>query len=88
MTPGRDRIQSQEAAVSGLSRSDPRGPGITRVPGSAGFRYLDAAGTQVASAEAVARISARRAVTVGDPAVVPAVRSLARSGNGLDGDVA
>jgi DNA topoisomerase IB len=58
VTRGQDQIQPPEAAVSGLSRSDPRGPGITRVPGSAGFRYLDAAGTQVTEAGTLARISA------------------------------
>jgi DNA topoisomerase I len=54
----RDQIQPHEAAISGLSRSDPRGPGITRVPGSAGFSYLDAAGTPVTDAATLARIGA------------------------------
>jgi len=54
----RDPIQPQDAAVSGLSRSDPRGPGITRVPGDAGFSYRDAAGSQVTEAETLARIRA------------------------------
>ena len=58
MSHDRDPIQPQDAAVSGLSRSDPRGPGITRVPGDAGFSYRDAAGSQVTEAETLARIRA------------------------------
>ena len=58
MTRGRDQIQPQDAAVSGLRRSNPHGPGITRVPDSAGFRYLDDAGMPVTGAETLARISA------------------------------
>jgi DNA topoisomerase-1 len=53
-----DQLWRPAAAVSGLSRSDPRGPGITRVPGSAGFGYTDAAGTPVTDAGTLARISA------------------------------
>ena len=52
------QIQPLDAAVSGLSRSDPRGPGITRVRGGTGFSYLDAAGIQVTQGETLARISA------------------------------
>lgn len=58
MTRGQDQVQPHEAAVSGLRRSDPRGPGITRVPGSAGFGYLEADGTPVTRGETLARISA------------------------------
>ncbi len=58
VTGDREQIQAQEAAVSGLSRSDPRGPGIARVPGGPGFSYRDTAGTQVTDAETLARISA------------------------------
>ena len=58
VTRDRDQIQAQDAAVSGLSRSDPRGPGITRVRGDAGFGYRDAAGIPVTEGEALARISA------------------------------
>jgi DNA topoisomerase I len=58
MTGDGDLILPQRAAVGGLSRSDPRGPGITRVPGSAGFSYLNAAGGQVTDAETLARIKA------------------------------
>lgn len=53
-----DQLPTSAAAVSGLSRSDPRGPGITRVAGSAGFGYTDAAGTPVTDAGTLARISA------------------------------
>jgi DNA topoisomerase I len=58
MTGDREQIHPQDAAVSGLSRSDPRGPGIARVAGGAGFSYRDTAGTQVTDAETLARISA------------------------------
>jgi DNA topoisomerase I len=56
VTSDRDQIEPYEAAVSGLSRSDPRGPGITRVPGSAGFTYLDAAAAPVTDAATLTRI--------------------------------
>jgi DNA topoisomerase I len=46
------------AAVSGLSRSDPRGPGITRARGGDGFVYRDPAGQQVTDGETLARIAA------------------------------
>jgi len=58
MTRDEDQIQPGGAAVGGLTRSDPRGPGIARVPGGAGFGYLDAAGAPVTSAETLARIGA------------------------------
>jgi DNA topoisomerase IB len=58
VTDDQHLLQPSAAAVSGLSRSDPRGPGITRVPGSAGFSYRDPAGTQVTDAEILARIGA------------------------------
>jgi DNA topoisomerase I len=51
----------EAAAVPGLLRSDPHGPGITRVRTGAGFRYHDSAGADVTSAEALARI---RALTI------------------------
>ena len=35
------------AAVPGLTRSDPRAPGITRERGPDGFRYLDPSGAPV-----------------------------------------
>src|SRR6201996_88764 len=34
------------SAVAGLSRSDPRSPGISRVPVDGGFRYQDPAGLE------------------------------------------
>ena len=51
-------MTSSAAAVGGLSRSDPRGPGITRVPGSAGFSYTDPAGRLVTDTGTLARIRA------------------------------
>jgi DNA topoisomerase I len=46
------------AAVGGLRRSDPRGPGITRLPGEGGFSYRDPEGAPVTNAETLARIAA------------------------------
>jgi DNA topoisomerase I len=46
------------AAVPGLTRSDPRSPGITRERASEGFRYRDASGAEVTSAETLRRIGA------------------------------
>jgi len=46
------------AAVAGLTRVDPRGPGITRVPANDGFSYLDASGAPVSDAETIQRIKA------------------------------
>jgi DNA topoisomerase I len=46
------------AAVPGLNRSDPRGPGLTRVRAATGFAYLDPAGDQVADAPTLERIRA------------------------------
>jgi DNA topoisomerase I len=58
MIRDRHQLQPSGAAVSGLSRSDPRGPGITRVPGGAGFSYRDPAGSPVSGAGTLARIGA------------------------------
>jgi len=44
--------------VAGLTRTDPRSPGITRVRASGGFAYLDASGARVADAETLQRIKA------------------------------
>jgi DNA topoisomerase-1 len=44
------------AAVPGLTRSDPHGPGITRERISGGFRYHDPAGAEVTSPEILHRI--------------------------------
>jgi DNA topoisomerase I len=46
------------AAVPGLARSDPHGPGITRERASGGFRYRDPAGAQVTDPQMLARIGA------------------------------
>ena len=46
------------AAVPGLTRSDPHGPGISRERGSGGFRYADPAGAQVTNPETLHRIGA------------------------------
>jgi DNA topoisomerase I len=49
---------SGPAAVAGLTRSDPHGPGITRERADGGFRYLDPSGAQITSGEVLARIGA------------------------------
>jgi len=46
------------AAVPGLARSDPHGPGITRERASDGFRYRDPSGAQVTSSQELLRIGA------------------------------
>ena len=46
------------AAVAGLTRSDPSGPGITREPAPDGFQYRDAAGTLVTDPGTLRRIGA------------------------------
>jgi DNA topoisomerase I len=46
------------AAVPGLTRSDPHGPGITRERIGGGFRYRDLSGAEVTAPEALHRISA------------------------------
>jgi DNA topoisomerase I len=59
-------MTSSGAAVGGLSRSDPRGPGIRRVPGAggssagrgAGFSYTGPAGEPVTDPETLARVRA------------------------------
>jgi DNA topoisomerase I len=55
MSPG---ASSLAAAVPGLTRSDPRGPGITREQSREGFRYRDPSGAEVTQREALARIGA------------------------------
>jgi DNA topoisomerase-1 len=44
------------AAVAGLTRVDPRSPGITRVRANGEFAYLDTAGARVSDAETLQRI--------------------------------
>jgi DNA topoisomerase I len=46
------------AAVAGLTRVDPRGPGITRIRADGDFAYLDASGARVTDAETIQRIKA------------------------------
>jgi DNA topoisomerase-1 len=48
------------AAVPGLVRSDPHGPGLTRVRAGDGFRYLDQAGAEISDAATLDRIRALR----------------------------
>jgi DNA topoisomerase I len=49
---------SPAAAVPGLTRSDPHGPGITRERASDGFRYRDHSGAQVTGSQELLRIGA------------------------------
>src|SRR3984957_5695815 len=46
------------AAVPGLTRSDPHGPGITRERADGGFRYRDPSGAQIISEQELLRIHA------------------------------
>ena len=46
------------AAVTGLVRTDPRGPGIRRIRCGDSFRYYDAAGTDITATDTLARIAA------------------------------
>src|SRR5579863_7106553 len=52
------RASSLAAAVPGLTRSDPRSPGITRERSGEGFRYRDPSGAEVTQREALERIGA------------------------------
>jgi DNA topoisomerase I len=45
-----------EAAVTGLARSDPHGPGVTRIRDQGGFRYLDPVGARVTQPDVLDRI--------------------------------
>jgi DNA topoisomerase I len=49
-------MTADSAAVAGLTRVDPRSPGISRVRASGGFGYLDASGAPVTDAETLQRI--------------------------------
>jgi hypothetical protein len=51
---------SSLAAVPGLVRSDPHGPGITRIRAEDGIRYLDPAGAEVTDTATLDRIRALR----------------------------
>jgi len=46
------------SAVAGLTRSDPRGPGITRVRREGGFRYRDPSGAVITDPQTLHRVSA------------------------------
>jgi DNA topoisomerase I len=46
------------SAVPGLTRSDPREPGISRARAATGFRYIDPAGAEVTDATTLERIGA------------------------------
>src|SRR6202042_3120067 len=48
----------EPAAVPGLTRSDPHGPGITRERDDGGFRYRDPSGVPVTGGQALLRIGA------------------------------
>ena len=48
------------AAVSGLVRSDPHGPGITRVRGADGFRFCGPSGARITDGPTLERIRALR----------------------------
>src|SRR5579863_9491562 len=52
------RASSLAAAVPGLTRSDPRSPGIIRERSGEGFRYRDPSGAEVTEREALERIGA------------------------------
>jgi DNA topoisomerase IB len=51
---------SLPAAVPGLARSDPHGPGITRARGREGFWYRDPSGAQITPGQTLDRIRALR----------------------------
>jgi DNA topoisomerase IB len=51
---------SPAAAVPGLIRSDPHGPGINRERTSGGFRYRDSSGAEVSDPQTTQRIAALR----------------------------
>ena len=51
-------LDASAAAVAGLVRSDPRGPGITRTRSRDGFRYAYPSGEDVTQEYALRRISA------------------------------
>jgi DNA topoisomerase I len=50
--------QCGAAAVAGLTRSDPRGPGITRVRREGSFRYRDPSGAVITDPRTLQRVSA------------------------------
>src|ERR1700744_5122629 len=48
------------SAVAGLTRSDPHGPGISRVRDESGFRYRDPAGADITDADVTSRATLDR----------------------------
>jgi len=58
---------SPEAAVAGLVRSDPHGPGISRVRDQGAFRYLDLSRAEITQADVLDRIRALRIPPAWDP---------------------
>jgi DNA topoisomerase-1 len=54
----KENVVADPAAVAGLTRSDPRSPGITRVQDGGDFAYLDASGARITDAETIQRIKA------------------------------
>ena len=51
---------SMAAAVPGLVRSDPHGPGVTRARDGEGFRFCGPSGPEITDQEAMRRIRALR----------------------------
>jgi DNA topoisomerase I len=51
-------VADRESAVAGLTRSDPRDPGISRVRAGDGWRYQDPAGADITDAQTLGRIRA------------------------------
>jgi DNA topoisomerase-1 len=50
------KLQASAAAVPGLTRSEPRGPGVTRGATGEGFRYRDPSGEDVTDTQILRRI--------------------------------
>ena len=48
------------SAVAGLTRSDPHGPGISRVRDASGFSYRDPAGADITDADAAGKATLDR----------------------------
>jgi len=57
-TAGDRRTEQAAAAVAGLTRSDPRSPGITRDRATGGVRYTDPLGRDITDQQTLSRIKA------------------------------
>jgi DNA topoisomerase-1 len=57
LTAGTSSPAAAAAAVAGLIRSDPHGPGITRERDGGRFRYRDSAGALIADGEVLTRVA-------------------------------